>query len=195
VFVFGDTLRPGVADMVNELLQRNYRIALISGDHQPTTEAVAREIGIAQAFGNRLPADKAAYICDLQQEGRRVAMVGDGINDAPALVQADLSFAVYSGGSLGKESAEISFMRGDPGQLPAFLDFAARVNRKIHQNLTFTFLYNIVSIPIAMSGLLNPLIAVCAMLLSSLSVTGNTLLLVMKSKKSTFEDDIQIEHW
>jgi P-type E1-E2 ATPase len=107
-------------------------------------------------------------------------MVGDGINDAPALAQADLSLAVFAGGSLGKEVADATLMRAEPSQITEFLHFSRSVNRKIRQNLALTFLYNAVSIPIAMSGLLSPLVAVCAMLLSSLSVIGNTYLLVRK---------------
>ena len=110
----------------------------------------------------------------------RVAMVGDGINDAPALVQSDLSIAVHAGGQLSKEMADITLMRAEPQQIVDFLKFAAQVNKKIHQNLIFTFLYNAICIPIAMSGWLNPMVAVSAMLLSSLSVIGNTLLLVKR---------------
>ena len=107
-------------------------------------------------------------------------MVGDGINDAPALVQADLSMAVHSGNHLGQEVADISLMRGDPGQVVDFLNLARPVNRTIFQNLVCALAYNIISIPIAMSGLLSPLVAVTAMLLSSLTVIGNTLRLVTK---------------
>ena len=110
-----------------------------------------------------------------------MAMVGDGINDAPALVQADLSFAVHSGGQLSRETADITLMRAETGQIIEFLEFARQVNKKVVQNLSFTFLYNAISIPIAMFGLLSPLVAVTAMLLSSLSVTGNTLMLVRKN--------------
>jgi P-type E1-E2 ATPase len=107
-------------------------------------------------------------------------MVGDGINDAPALAQADLSLAVFAGGSLGKEVADATLMRAEPAQITEFLDFSRAVTRKICQNLVLTFAYNAISIPVAMSGLLSPLVAVCAMLLSSLSVIGNTYLLVRK---------------
>ena len=123
--------------------------------------------------------NKAGFI--LGQLGYQVAMVGDGINDAPAMVQADLSIAVHSGGQLSREAADITLMRPETGQIIEFLEFAKQVNKKIIQNLSFTFLYNAIGIPIAMSGLLSPLVAVTAMLLSSLSVTGNTLMLVRRN--------------
>jgi heavy metal translocating P-type ATPase len=181
IFVFGDTLRPDARKTVQTLKSNGLRLALVSGDGEQTTRAVADKVGIQQALGGQLPADKSRFIIELQQSGFRVAMVGDGINDAPALVQADLSIAVHSGGQLSKEAADITLMRGEPSQLLEFLDFVKQVNQKIYQNLAFTFLYNAVSIPIAMSGLLNPLVAVSAMLLSSLTVTGNTLLLVRRN--------------
>jgi len=113
----------------------------------------------------------------MQEKGNIVAMVGDGINDAPALVQSDLAVAVHSGSHLGEEAADITLMQGNPRQILDYLNLAKHVNRKIHQNLMFSLVYNTISIPIAMSGLLTPIVAVCAMLLSSLSVTGNALLL------------------
>jgi len=181
IFVFGDTLRPDAAATINKLQARGLHLALVSGDGEQTTQTVAAAVGIEQALGGRLPADKSWFVRELQQRGHHVAMVGDGINDAPALVQADLAIAVHSGGQLSKEAADITLMRGEPSQILDFLDFAEQVNKKIYQNLVFTYIYNAVSIPIAMSGLLNPLVAVTAMLLSSLSVTGNTLLLVRKN--------------
>jgi len=129
-----------------------------------------------------LPPDKAAFVAGLQSRGHGVAMVGDGINDAPALAQADLAISVHSGHPLRSEAADITLMRGDPAQVLDFLVLANRVTKKTHQNLAFSFAYNAVSIPIAMSGLLNPLIAVSAMLLSSLSVILNTLLLTKKGR-------------
>jgi len=181
IFIFGDTLRPDALPTIQQLKDRGLQLAMISGDGERTTRTIADRVGIQQALGGRLPGDKSSFIVHLQQKGHQVAMVGDGINDAPALVQADLSTAVHSGGQLSKEAADITLMRGEPSQLIEFLDFAKQVNKKIYQNLAFTFLYNAISIPIAMSGLLNPLVAVTAMLLSSLSVTGNTLLLVRRN--------------
>ena len=181
IFVFGDSLRKDASTTVEKLHNRGYRLAMVSGDGEQTTRIIGDNIGIRESRGGQLPRDKSRFIVELQQEGYRVAMVGDGINDAPALVQADLSIAVHSGGQLSKEAADITLMRGETSQILEFLDFAKQVNKKIYQNLTFTFLYNAVSIPIAMSGLLNPLVAVTAMLLSSLSVTGNTLMLVRRN--------------
>ena len=181
VFVFGDELKPNSIPAVRRLHGAGYRVALVSGDDDQTTKAIAKEVGIDEAQGGKLPQEKASFISALQQQGQLVAMVGDGINDAPALVQADLAIAVHSGSDLGKEAADLTLMRGDLLQLWDFVLLAKEVKKKIHQNLAFSFIYNLVSIPIAMSGLLTPLIAVSAMLLSSLSVIGNTLLLLKKT--------------
>lgn len=181
VFVFGDELKPNSIPAVNRLHGAGYRVALVSGDDDLTTQAIAKELGINEAQGGKLPEEKATFISALQQQGQLVAMVGDGINDAPALIQADLAIAVHSSSNLGKEVGDLTLMRGDPLQIWDFVLLATEVKKKIHQNLGFSFFYNLVSIPIAMSGLLTPLIAVSAMLLSSLSVIGNTLLLLKKA--------------
>ncbi|MGD8503803.1 MAG: cation-translocating P-type ATPase [Syntrophobacterales bacterium] len=180
VFIFGDELKSTATQAVKCLREAEYQVALISGDDDLTTKTIAREVGIQDALGGRLPQEKAIYISALQNQGLRVAMVGDGINDAPALVQADLAIAVHSGSHLGREAADLTLMRGDPLQICDFIELAGKVKTKVHQNLGCSFIYNLVSIPIAMSGLLTPLIAVSAMLLSSLSVIGNTLLLLKK---------------
>ena len=181
VFVFGDSIRNGARAAVEKLRYRGFRLALVSGDGIETTRAIAKDIGIQDAYGGRMPEDKVAIVKTLQDQNHVVAMVGDGINDAPALVQADLSLAVHSGAHLGEEVADVTLMRAEPEQVIDFLIFADAVNKKIRQNLIFTFAYNIISIPLAMSGLLTPLVAVSAMLLSSISVIGNTLHLVKKS--------------
>ncbi len=156
-------------------------MAMVSGDGERAVRAVADRLGLPEADGGKLPGDKAAYIREMQRAGEAVAMVGDGINDAPAMVQADLAVAVHSGNPLHRETAHLTLMGGDPAQLLDFLELAARTNRKAAQNFAFTFCYNAVAIPVAMAGLLTPLVAVCAMLLSSLSVIGNTLLLVRRA--------------
>lgn len=177
VFVFGDRLRKTAAKTVEKLQNKGYHMALLSGDGEDATQAVGNMLGIQNAYGGKLPADKADLVRKMQKKGKVVAMVGDGINDAPALVQSDLAVAVHSGSHLGEEAADITLMQGNPSQILDYLNLAKRVNRKIHQNLMFSLVYNTISIPIAMSGLLTPIVAVCAMLLSSLSVTGNALLL------------------
>jgi heavy metal translocating P-type ATPase len=189
IFIFGDTIRKGINATVQNLQHRGLQIALVSGDGQETTGAVATDIGVHDAYGGQMPNDKVAIVEALQNQNHRVAMVGDGINDAPALVQADLSLAVHSGAHLGEEVADVSLMRAAPEQISEFLIFANAVNTKIHQNLVFTFVYNVISIPMAMSGLLTPLVAVSAMLLSSISVIGNTLMLVRSEDRSQMTDD------
>ncbi|MGW8303606.1 MAG: heavy metal translocating P-type ATPase, partial [Desulfobacterales bacterium] len=188
VFVFGDTLRTTAIPAVEKLHNWGFDLALISGDGEKTTRAVGKMLGIQNAHGGKLPQDKAIFVRDLQKKGKHVMMVGDGINDAPALVQANLAVAIYSGSHLGKEAADITLMQGDPGKIIEYLNLAKQVNAKIHQNFFLSLLYNSVSIPIAMSGLLTPIVAVCAMLLSSLSVTGNTLLLKHKFMKNKADD-------
>jgi heavy metal translocating P-type ATPase len=180
VFVFGDEIKITSIQAVEILREAGYQVVLISGDDDLTTKSIAAEIGIEEALGGRLPQEKAIYISALQEQGCQVAMVGDGINDAPALIQANLAIAVHSGSHLGKEAADLTLMRGDPLQICDFIGLAKKVKNKVNQNLGCSFIYNLVSIPIAMSGLLTPLIAVSAMLLSSLSVIGNTLLLLKK---------------
>ena len=188
IFVFGDRVRDESSDIIERLNRKKYTTALISGDGEESTRAVGEKLNIKDSHGGMLPQDKAVFIRNRQQKGNKVAMIGDGINDAPALIQSDLAVAVYSGNALNKEVADITLMRGDLSLLLDFLILAKKVNRKVGQNLTGSFIYNLISIPIAMSGLLNPLIAVLAMLLSSLSVIGNTLRLVRE--KSPMEREL-----
>lgn len=181
VFVFGDRIRDGASATVKALHGMGRGVALVSGDGDGTTKEIGRRLGIEESHGGMLPQDKAAFIEERRRRVGGVAMVGDGINDAPALLQSDLAIAVHSGSHLGREAADITLMKDNPIQVLDFLSLAKKVNRKVSQNLGFSFVYNIVSIPVAMSGLLTPLIAVSAMLLSSLSVIGNTLYLIKKS--------------
>jgi heavy metal translocating P-type ATPase len=184
VFRFGDDLRPEAPAVLQAMKKRGVRTAIVSGDGQAATDAVARALRVGEARGDLLPHDKAAFVRSLKGGGRRTAMVGDGVNDAPALAASDLAVAVHSGSHLGREAADLILMRGDLTQIIDFLDLAVRVRGKIRQNLAFTFFYNAVAIPVAMAGLLTPLVAVCAMLMSSLSVLGNTLHLTASAKIS-----------
>ncbi len=177
---FGDRVRSKVLHLVKHLKQSGFKLYLVSGDAHATTQAVAGMIGITDARGRMLPQDKADFITQLQAQGLRVIMVGDGINDAPALAHADLSVAVHSGTPLDRQASDVTLMRGDPIQLIDFLNLARQVNRKVQQNLWCAWGYNLVGIPIAMCGWLNPLVAATAMLLSSLTVIGNTLMLVRR---------------
>jgi heavy metal translocating P-type ATPase len=179
--VFGDAIRTSVPTMIDAMKHNGLDLHLVSGDGHATTREVARAIGLTEARGDLMPAEKAAYIDDLAARGRTVAMVGDGINDAAAMARAHLAVAIHSGAGLAREAAHITLMRGDPVQLLDFFPLSRRVNRKVVQNLWCAWIYNLVGIPVAMSGLLNPLIAATAMLLSSLTVIGNTLLLVRRS--------------
>jgi heavy metal translocating P-type ATPase len=178
VFVFGDALRPTAVQAVRNLQLAGVRPILVSGDGADTTRAVGRRLGIPETHGGRLPADKAGLVAELRRRRRRVAVVGDGVNDAPAMAASDLSLAVFSGGHLGRDVADITLMRSDPLQIADFFEFAGSVNRTIRRNLALTFIYNGIAVPVAIAGFLSPLLAAFAMVLSSLSVLANTLLLV-----------------
>jgi heavy metal translocating P-type ATPase len=179
---FGDKVRAGAENLVATLSDKNYGLHLISGDDHTVSLSVGRQLGIEHVHGELLPMDKADYVGRLQAQGHRVVMVGDGINDAPALSKADLSVAVYRDASLARQAANVTLMRGDPAQLMDFWNLAKQVNGKVAQNLGCAWIYNLVGIPIAMSGWLNPLIAATTMLLSSLTVIGNTLLLIKQKR-------------
>ncbi len=183
VFIFGDRLKTDTLTAIRQLSEKRLRLSIVSGDRYGTTRAIGEKLGVSDASGDMLPGDKAERVAAMQQEGACVAMVGDGINDAPALAQADLAIAVHTGSSsnLSKEAADITLMRGELTQVLLFWHLAGAVNGKIRQNLTWAFLYNTIGLPIAMAGLLTPVIAVCAMLLSSLSVIANTLRLTRKT--------------
>jgi len=181
VFVFGDEIKINASRVVRELRAMNCEVYLVSGDGDEAAKAIGEKVGIQECHGGLLPEDKVSFLRKVQSERRHVAMVGDGINDAPALAQAHLGIGIASGNDLGKEAGDVTLMRGDLSQILDFLTLATRVNKKIRQNLLFSGLYNFIAIPIAMTGLLNPIIAVSAMLLSSLSVIGNTVLLIKKT--------------
>jgi Cu+-exporting ATPase len=159
------------------------RTVLISGDNRGAAEAAGRELGITEVQAEVLPGDKAAAVQALRQglpPGAKVAMVGDGINDAPALAAADVGIAMAGGAGgtdVAMETAGLTLLRGDPALVAEALELSRAITRKLRQNLFWAFAYNVVGIPLAAAGLLNPVFAGAAMAMSSASVVGNALLL------------------
>jgi Cu+-exporting ATPase len=174
---FGDKARPEAVEAVRQLHERGVRAVMVTGDNAAAAAAVARSLGIEDVRSQVLPGDKASVIAELRRDGRRVAMVGDGVNDAPALAAADLGIAMGSGTDVAMHAAGVTLMRPDPRLVAAAIDISRRTYAKIRQNLFWAFAYNVVGIPLAAFGVLSPVIAGAAMALSSLSVVANTLLL------------------
>ncbi|WP_339079994.1 heavy metal translocating P-type ATPase [Pseudomonas sp. TMP9] len=176
LFAFGDTLKEGAAEAIAALSEQGIDSHLISGDNRGSVNAVAKALGITVAHAEVLPANKAEIITALKKDAV-VAMVGDGINDAPALAAADVGIAMGSGTDVAMHAAGITLMRGDPRLVADALDISKRTYNKIRQNLFWAFAYNLIGIPLAAAGLLNPMLAGAAMALSSVSVVSNALLL------------------
>ncbi|OXS22271.1 copper-translocating P-type ATPase [Pseudomonas fluorescens] len=176
LFAFGDTLKPGALQAVGQLTAQGISSHLLTGDNRGSAQVVAQALGIDDVHAEVLPADKAATVAALKKTGV-VAMVGDGINDAPALAAADIGIAMGGGTDVAMHAAGITLMRGDPRLVPAALEISRKTYAKIRQNLFWAFVYNLIGIPLAAFGLLNPVLAGAAMALSSVSVVSNALLL------------------
>ncbi len=172
-----DQIRPTAAAAVRRLQAAGIETVLLTGDNARTAQAVAAELGIVRVLAEVLPEGKAAEVGRLQQAGRRVAMVGDGVNDAPALALADVGIAMGGGADVAMETAGITLMRSDPLLIADALAISRATWRKIRQNLFWAFFYNVLGIPLAGLGLLNPMIAGAAMAFSSVTVVSNALLL------------------
>ncbi|RQU23837.1 Cu(2+)-exporting ATPase [Burkholderia cenocepacia] len=178
LIAFGDTVKPGARDAIAALSARGVASALVTGDNRGSATAVAAALGIGEVHAQVLPDDKARVVAELKRtHGGVVAMVGDGINDAPALAAADVGIAMATGTDVAMHTAGITLMRGDPALVADAIDISKRTYRKIQQNLFWAFVYNLVGVPLAALGLLNPVIAGAAMAFSSVSVVTNALLL------------------
>ena len=172
-----DRLRPTSRAAVARLREQGVEVVMLTGDNAATAAAIAREAGIARFEAEVLPQDKAAAVMKLKAAGKRVGMAGDGINDAPALAAADVSFAIGGGADVAMEAADITLMRSDLLSAADAIDLSRATLSKIRQNLFFAFIYNVLGIPLAAFGMLNPVIAGAAMAMSSVSVVTNSLLL------------------
>ena len=172
-----DTLKEFAEDVVKGLKAEGVQVIMLTGDNERTAKAIGAKVGIDRIIANVLPGDKAKVIKELQAEGRVVAMVGDGINDSPALAQADIGIAIGSGSDVAKETGGIILVRDDLRDVIRSIRLSRATMRKIKQNLFWAFFYNTAAIPVAALGLLNPIIAAAAMSISSLSVVTNSALL------------------
>jgi Cu+-exporting ATPase len=177
LFAFGDTVKDDAREGVARLHALKVRTVLVTGDNRGSANAVAQALGIDQVEAEMLPQDKADLVAKLKQDGAVVAMVGDGINDAPALAAADVGIAMSTGTDVAMHAAGVTLMRGKPSLVADAIDISRRTYAKIRQNLFWAFVYNLVGVPLAAFGLLNPVMAGAAMAFSSVSVVSNALLL------------------
>ena len=177
LFAIKDTLKPGARKVIQELERQGLKAYLVTGDNALTASHIASQAGISPAnvFAQVRPEQKADFVRKLQREGRRVAFVGDGINDAPALEQADLGVAVSRASDIAREAADVILLRSEIEAVPESLGLARATLRTIHQNLFWAFFYNAIGVPLAALGFMSPILCAAAMGLSDLVVIGNAL--------------------
>jgi Cu+-exporting ATPase len=150
---------------------------MITGDNERVARSIAAQAGISRYLAGVMPEEKSEAVGKIQKEGKVVAMAGDGVNDAPALARADIGIAMGSGADIAIDSSDITILNGDLRKIVSFLDLSKRMIRKIRQNFFWAFVYNVIGVPVAAAGFLNPVVAGAAMAMSSVSVVTNSLLL------------------
>jgi P-type Cu+ transporter len=175
VIAIADVIHPDTKNVIGQLKNKNIEAIMITGDNKNTAEALAKEAGIVKLFSEVLPREKAEIIRRLQSDTKKVAMVGDGINDSPALAQADVGLAIGTGTDIAIESADITLVNGNIKDILQAITLSQKTIKTIKQNLFWAFIYNVIGIPLAAFGLLNPMIAAGAMAMSSVSVVSNSL--------------------
>jgi len=181
IIAVADVIKETSRSAIEELQKMNIKVFMITGDNERTAKAIAKQAGIKNVFASVLPEQKADYVRELQKNGEyKVAMVGDGINDSPALAQADIGIVMGSGADIAMEAGDIVLMRNDLRDVPKSIKLSRMTMAKIRQNMFWALIYNLIGIPVAALGFLNPMIAGGAMALSSVSVVSNSLLLKIK---------------
>ena len=177
LFAFADHLKPTAKAAIASLHDLGVRALMLTGDNAGAARKIALELGLDDVRAELLPADKTQAVEALKKDGAKVAMVGDGVNDAPALASADLGLAMATGTDVAIETAGVALMRGDPALVPQAISLARRTSRKIKENLAWAFVFNVLGLPLAAFGYLTPILAGAAMALSSVAVVSNALTL------------------
>lgn len=175
IIAVADTIKETSKEAIQALKHLDVEVYMATGDNKRTAEAIAKEVGVDHVYAEVLPEDKANIVEELQKQGKLVAMVGDGINDAPALAKADIGMAIGTGADVAIETADVTLVGGDLAHIPKAIQLSRKTMKNIRQNLFWALFYNTIGIPVAASGLLEPWIAGAAMAFSSVSVVANAL--------------------